>query len=48
MPTDEFCKRIMNCPKSIGKPLDWADMSPMERRIHTARLNREPNSFGEE
>lgn len=48
MPTEEFCKRILADPRSIGKPMEWKDMSPMERRIHMARLNREPASFGEE
>lgn len=48
MPTEEFCKRILADPRSIGKPMEWKDMSPMERRIHMARLNRGPASFGEE
>jgi hypothetical protein len=50
MPTEEFAARIMKNPRTIGKVTKWEDMSPMERRIHTARVKRDQvaNSFGEE
>jgi hypothetical protein len=48
MPTQEFAAQLMKKP--FGKATKWEDMSPMERRIHMARVKRDQiaNSFGEE
>jgi hypothetical protein len=50
MPTQEFAARIMKSPRTLGKATKWEDMSPIEQRIHMARVKRDQvaNSFGEE